>query len=165
AAHAGDLETAEASLAQAAGLIQATPMLLAQCRTLTAYGWVLARRWQRGKARQVLADALQQAQACGAGWHAGHALTELRRAASRCRARRGPGAAPAASRPASSARRRRPWPGSPGLGGPTGKSATSCTCRSTPWRRILRTPTASSASTGAASWLARRSTDQSRGRG
>jgi len=85
AAHAGDLETAEASLAQAAGLIQATPMLLAQCRTLTAYGWVLARRGQRGRARQVLADALQQAQACGAGWHAGQALTELRRAGGRAR--------------------------------------------------------------------------------
>src|SRR5262249_52782496 len=62
AAHAGDLETAEASLAHAVDLIQATPMLLAQCRTLTAYGSVLARRGQRGKARQVLTDALQQAQ-------------------------------------------------------------------------------------------------------
>ena len=60
-------------------------MPLAQCRALTAYGAVLARRGQRGKARQPLTDALQQAQGCGAGWHAHQALTELRRAGGRPR--------------------------------------------------------------------------------
>jgi len=41
------------------------------------------------------------------------------------------------------------------VGGPTGKAATSCTCRSTPWGRTVRTPAARPASTGAATWLAR----------
>ena len=85
AAHAGDLEAAESGLAHAAGLVRAMPMPLARCRTLTAYGSVLARRGQRDKARQILTGALQQAQACGAGWHAGQALTELRRAGGRAR--------------------------------------------------------------------------------
>jgi len=85
AAHAGDLETAESGLAQAAGLIRAIPMPLAQCRILTAYGSMLARRGQRDRARQILTSALEQAQACGAGWHAGQALTELRRAGGRAR--------------------------------------------------------------------------------
>jgi DNA-binding CsgD family transcriptional regulator len=80
-----DLETAEAALAQALRLLRGVPMPLAQCRTLTAYGAVLARRGQRDNARKLLTDALQQAQACGAGWHTHHALTELRRAGSRAR--------------------------------------------------------------------------------
>jgi DNA-binding CsgD family transcriptional regulator len=57
----------------------------AQCRTLTGYGAVLARRGQRDKARQLLTDALHSAQACGAGWHTDQALTELRRAGGRTR--------------------------------------------------------------------------------
>jgi len=85
AAHEGDLETAEAALAQALRLLRGVPMPLAQCRTLTAYGTVLARRGQRDKARQLLTDALNHAQACGAGWHAAQALTELRRAGGRAR--------------------------------------------------------------------------------
>ena len=85
AVYEGDLETAEAALAQALRLIRGVPMPLAQCRTLTASGAVLARRGQRDKARQLLTDALQQAQACGAGWHIHQALTELRRAGGRAR--------------------------------------------------------------------------------
>jgi len=85
AAREGDLQTAEAALAQALRRLRGVPMPLAQCRTLTAYGAVLARRGQRDKARQLLTDALQHAQACGAGWHADQALTELRRAGGRAR--------------------------------------------------------------------------------
>jgi DNA-binding CsgD family transcriptional regulator len=85
AAHQGDLQTAESSLAHAVQLLRSVPMPLAWCRTLTAYGAILARHGQRDKARQVLTDAHQQAQACGAGWHAGQALTELRRAGGRAR--------------------------------------------------------------------------------
>jgi DNA-binding CsgD family transcriptional regulator len=83
AAHAGDFQAAEASLAQAARVVQSLPMPLAQSRTLTSYGAVLARCGQRDRARQILARALQQAQACGASWHANQALTELRRAGGR----------------------------------------------------------------------------------
>src|SRR5262249_23337144 len=75
-----DLETAEAALAQVLRLLRGVPMPLAQCRTLIAYGAVLARRGQRDKARQLLTDALQRAQACGADWYADQAFTELRRA-------------------------------------------------------------------------------------
>jgi DNA-binding CsgD family transcriptional regulator len=85
AVHGADLETAEAALAQALRLLEAVPMPLVQCRTLTAYGAVLARRGQRDKARQLLTDAHQQARDCGAGWHADQALTELRRAGGRAR--------------------------------------------------------------------------------
>jgi DNA-binding CsgD family transcriptional regulator len=85
AAHNGDLQPAEAALARALRLLRGVPMPLAQCRTLTAYGAVLARRGQRDKARQLLTDALHHAQACGAGWHAGQALTEFRRAGGRAR--------------------------------------------------------------------------------
>jgi DNA-binding CsgD family transcriptional regulator len=81
----GDLETAEAALAHAVELLKPLPMPLVQCRTLTAYGAVLARRGQRDKARGILTGALQQAQDCGAGWHADQALTELRRAGGRAR--------------------------------------------------------------------------------
>jgi DNA-binding CsgD family transcriptional regulator len=80
-----DLETAEAALVQALRLLRGVPMPLAQCRTLTAYGAVLARRGQRDKARHLLTDALERAQACGAGWHTDQALTELRRAGGRAR--------------------------------------------------------------------------------
>jgi DNA-binding CsgD family transcriptional regulator len=83
AAHDGDLETAEAGLAQAVQLLEPVPMPLARCRTLTAYGAVLARLGRRDKARQLLTDALQHARGCGAGWHADQALTELRRAGGR----------------------------------------------------------------------------------
>ena len=85
AAHDGDLQTAEAALAQALRLLRDVPMPLARCRTLTGYGAVLARRGQRDKARQLLTDALHSAQACGAGWHTDQALTELRRAGGRTR--------------------------------------------------------------------------------
>ena len=61
-------------------LLQPVPMPLTQCRVLTAYGTVLARRGQRERARQLLTDALRRAQDCDAGWHASQALTELRRA-------------------------------------------------------------------------------------
>jgi len=79
----GDLEAAEDALAQAVLLTQEVPMPLAQCRALTAYGAVLTRRGQRDKAREVLTGALRRAQDCGASWHAGQALTELRRAGGR----------------------------------------------------------------------------------
>jgi len=85
AAHEGDLETAEAAFARSADLLREVPMPLAQCRTLTAYGAVLARRGRRDQARQVLADALAHAQDCGADWHAQQALIELRRAGGRAR--------------------------------------------------------------------------------
>jgi len=85
AERAGDLDTAESALAQAVLLIADVPMPLAQCRALTAYGAVLTRRGQRDKARQVLADALQRAQGCGAGWLADQAMTGLRRAGGRAR--------------------------------------------------------------------------------
>jgi DNA-binding CsgD family transcriptional regulator len=85
AAHEGDLETAEAALAQAVQLLEPVPMPLAQCRMLIAYGAVLARLGQRDKARQLLTDALHHAQSCGASWHADQALTELRRAGGRPR--------------------------------------------------------------------------------
>jgi DNA-binding CsgD family transcriptional regulator len=83
AAHDGDLAAAESGLVQAVRLIREVPMPLAQCGMLTALGAVLTRRGQRGKARQLLTSALQQAQTCGAGWHAGQALTELRRVGGR----------------------------------------------------------------------------------
>ncbi len=85
AAHHDDLQAAETALAEAVRLLQPVPMPLAQSRILTAYAAVLTRRGQREKARQLLTDALQQAQGCGAGWHASQALTELRRAGGRGR--------------------------------------------------------------------------------
>jgi DNA-binding CsgD family transcriptional regulator len=81
--HEGNIETAEATFAQAARLMQDVPMPLAQCRTLTAYGAVLARRGQRGHARQLLSSALHRAQSCGSGWYADQAQAELRRAGGR----------------------------------------------------------------------------------
>jgi DNA-binding CsgD family transcriptional regulator len=83
AAYHGDVQAAEPALAQAVRLLQPVPMPLTQCRVLTAYGTVLARRGQRERARQLLTDVLRRAQDCGAGWHASQALTELRRAGGR----------------------------------------------------------------------------------
>ena len=85
AAREGELEIAEGGFARSADLLREVPMPLAQCRTLTAYGAVLARRGRRDQARQVLADALAHAQDCGADWHARQALIELRRAGGRAR--------------------------------------------------------------------------------
>jgi DNA-binding CsgD family transcriptional regulator len=83
AAHERDLVTAESGLAEAVGLLRQVPMPLAQCQVLTAYGAVLTRRGQPEQARTVLTEAVQQAQACGARWHAEQALAELRRAGGR----------------------------------------------------------------------------------
>ena len=83
AMHDGDLVTAEPGFARAVGLIGEVPMPLAQCWTLTWYGAVLTRRGQREKARRILGHAVRQAQSCGAGWYAGQALAELRRAGGR----------------------------------------------------------------------------------
>ena len=83
AVHDGDLGTADAALVLSLDLMHDVPMPLARCRTLTAYGAVLARRGQRDHARQVLSDALARARGCGAGWHAQQALIELRRAGGR----------------------------------------------------------------------------------
>jgi len=83
ALYEGDLETAEATFVQATRLMEGVAMPLAQCRVLTAYGALLARRGQRDQARQILTDALQRAQGCGGGWYADQALTELRRAGGR----------------------------------------------------------------------------------
>jgi DNA-binding CsgD family transcriptional regulator len=83
AVYDGDLEAADAALVRSLDLMHDLPMLLARCRTLTAYGAVLARRGQRDHARQVLSDALARAQGCGAGWYAQQALIELRRAGGR----------------------------------------------------------------------------------
>ena len=85
AAREGELEIAEGGFARSADLLRGVPMPLAQCRTLTAYGAVLARRGRRDQARRVLADALARAQGCGADWHAQQALIELRRAGGRAR--------------------------------------------------------------------------------
>jgi len=83
AVHRGDLDTAEAALAESVDLLRDVPMPLAQCRTLTAYGAVLTRRGERDKARPVLSDALTRARGCGTGWHAQQAVIELRRAGGR----------------------------------------------------------------------------------
>jgi len=83
ALYEGDLETAEATFVQATRLMEGVAMPLAQCRVLTAYGALLARRGQRDQARQILTGALQRAQGCGGGWYADQALTELRRAGGR----------------------------------------------------------------------------------
>jgi DNA-binding CsgD family transcriptional regulator len=83
AAHEGDLVTAESGLAEAVGLLRQVPMPLAQCQVLTAYGTVLSRLGQPEQARPVLTEAVQQAQECGARWHAEQALVELRRAGGR----------------------------------------------------------------------------------
>jgi len=83
ALHEGNLETAEVTFAQATRLMQGVSMPLAQCRTLTAYGALLARCGQRDHARQLLSSALHRAQTCGSGWYADLALTELRRAGGR----------------------------------------------------------------------------------
>jgi DNA-binding CsgD family transcriptional regulator len=83
ALHEGNLETAEATFARAARLIEGVPMPLAQCRTLTGYGALLARRGQRDHARQLLTSARHRAQSCGSGWYADQALAELRRAGGR----------------------------------------------------------------------------------
>jgi len=85
AVHEGDLKTAEAVLAEAVDLLRDVPMPLAQCRALTAYGAVLARRGERDKARPFLSDALTSARGCGAAWHAQQALIQLRRAGGRAR--------------------------------------------------------------------------------
>jgi len=83
AVHDGDLEAADAALVACLDLTHDLPTLMARCRTLTAYGAVLARRGQRDHARQVLSDALARARECGADWYAEQALIELRRAGGR----------------------------------------------------------------------------------
>jgi DNA-binding CsgD family transcriptional regulator len=85
AVYEGDLETAEAALAESVDFLRDVPMPLAHCRTLTAYGAVLTRGGQRDKARSFLSDALARAQGCGADWLAQQALIELRRAGGRAR--------------------------------------------------------------------------------
>jgi DNA-binding CsgD family transcriptional regulator len=79
----GDSVAAESGLARSVELLQDTPMLLAQCRVLTAYGSVLTRGGKPERARPTLNRVLQQAQACGAGWYTEQALAEVRRAGGR----------------------------------------------------------------------------------
>src|SRR5262249_42900172 len=83
AVHRGDLDTAEAALAESVDLLRDVPMPLARGRPVPAWGAAPPRRGERDKARPVLSDALTRARGCGTGWHAQQALIELRRAGGR----------------------------------------------------------------------------------
>jgi DNA-binding CsgD family transcriptional regulator len=81
----GDLAGAEEGFVRAVGLHNpASP--LARAEALMDQGGFLLRRAQPALARPVLAEALQLAEKCGAGWHAEQSRVLWRRAGGRARA-------------------------------------------------------------------------------
>jgi DNA-binding CsgD family transcriptional regulator len=87
AEYTGDRAAAGTYFAQALEFHDELPMPLARAQTLTDYGAFLARGGEKAKARELLAEALHIAEACGAGWHAHRARVEWRRAGGRTRSR------------------------------------------------------------------------------
>jgi len=81
----GDHDAAEAGFGQALALHQETDLPLEHAETLLAYGEFLRRRGEPTRARRVLAQAIEVAQAAQAGWLAGLAHAELRVAGGRRR--------------------------------------------------------------------------------
>src|SRR5499427_3646114 len=79
----GDIETACQRYAEALALQEEMPIPLARVQVLTDYGAFLCRHGDTRQARPVLAEALRLAEECGAGWHAGRARVEWRRAGGR----------------------------------------------------------------------------------
>lgn len=88
AEHAGDRALAESYFTQALDCYDELPMPLARAQTLTDYGAFLTRGGEIARARVLLAEALHIAEAYGAGWHAGRARAEWRRAGGRTRTRK-----------------------------------------------------------------------------
>lgn len=84
----GDRALAETYFTQALDLHHELPMPLARAQTLTDYGAFLTRGGDIARARVLLAEALQTAEECGAGWHVNRARVEWRRAGGRTRNRR-----------------------------------------------------------------------------
>src|SRR5215472_5178423 len=83
AEHEGDIETACQRYAEALALQEEMPIPFARVQVLTDYGAFLCRHGDTRQARPVLAEALRLAEECGAGWHAGRARVEWRRAGGR----------------------------------------------------------------------------------
>ncbi len=83
AEHHGDRAQADECFAQALELHAGLPMQLARSQLLTDYGAFLTRAGEAPRARVLLAEALHIAESCGAGWHAGRARAEWRRAGGR----------------------------------------------------------------------------------
>jgi DNA-binding CsgD family transcriptional regulator len=81
----GDLDRAEAAFAQAASMHN-PGMPLARAESFTDFGTFLIRHQNPSRARPVLAEAVQLAEACGATWHAERARVAWRRAGGRARA-------------------------------------------------------------------------------
>ena len=88
AEHVGDRALAENYFTQALDLCNELPMPLVRARILIDYGAFSTRGGEVARARSLLAEALQIADACGAGWHADCARTEWRRAGGRTRSRK-----------------------------------------------------------------------------
>jgi DNA-binding CsgD family transcriptional regulator len=68
---------------EALALVRQTPIPVARATLLTDYGAFLHRQGDARQARQVLAEALREAESCGAGWHAERARAAWRRAGGR----------------------------------------------------------------------------------
>jgi DNA-binding CsgD family transcriptional regulator len=79
----GDAQTARQRYAEALALQEQMPIPLARAQVLTDYGAFLCRHGDARQARPLLAEALRLAEDCGAGWHAGRARVEWRRAGGR----------------------------------------------------------------------------------
>ena len=79
---------AETYFTQALEISGELAMPLARVQILTDYGAFLSRGGEMVRARVLLAEALNIAESCGAGWHATRARTEWRRAGGRTRARK-----------------------------------------------------------------------------
>jgi DNA-binding CsgD family transcriptional regulator len=79
----GDASLAEVNFKHALAIQHA--LRLARARTLIEYGAFLCRRGDLRRARPILAQALQIADACGAGWYSDQARVLWRRAGGRAR--------------------------------------------------------------------------------
>ena len=79
---------AESYFTQALEISGELAMPLARVQALADYGAFLSRGGEMTRARVLLAEAVNIAEACGAGWHAIRARTEWRRAGGRTRARK-----------------------------------------------------------------------------
>ncbi|MGH3769038.1 MAG: helix-turn-helix transcriptional regulator [Pseudonocardiaceae bacterium] len=85
AERSGDRSIAESRFTRALELHDELPMPLARAQTLTDFGAFLTRGGEIPRARALLAEAMQIAETCGAGWHAGRARAQWRRAGGRAR--------------------------------------------------------------------------------
>jgi DNA-binding CsgD family transcriptional regulator len=81
----GDHDAAHIRFGRALALHQEVDLPVDYAETLLAFGGFLRRRGQQARARQVLAQAIEAAEAAGAGWLAGLARAELRVAGGRRR--------------------------------------------------------------------------------